>query len=198
MDEIKKEYLISYYEKRVGLFGKTPAALGWSGTGYLRRYGAALHAGDFEGTSVLDHGCGMGDFYGFLRGKGVRVKYAGMDINRALIGIARERYPECVFRVADIEEEEPEGVFDYTVSCGVFNNRLEDITESAKRVIGILWRHTGKALVFNALSDKSADKDVSLEYYNAGEMLEFGRSISGRAQVREDLVPGDLFLFLYR
>ncbi len=198
MSELNREYLISYYEKRLELFGKTPAALGWTLKGQRQRYEAILSIGPLEGATVLDYGCGMGDFYGFLREKNIKAEYAGIDINPYLIEVARDRYPECGFKIMDIVEEDLAEDYDYIISCGVFNQKLEGVADSAKYATGRLWGHAKKAFVFNALSDKSRDRDPALQFYGPDDMLEFGKTLSPHAVLREDLVQGDIFLFLYR
>lgn len=199
MDELKKEYLINYYDNLVGSLGKTPSALGWSRKGQKRRYEALLSTiFPIPGETLLDYGCGMGDFYFFLKEKGIKVRYAGCDINPTLVGIARERYPECVFKVLDIEEETPGQKFDYVICCGVFNQKLEDVEESAKSAVTKLWAITKKALIFNALSSTSKDRDFSLQYYSPGEMLSFARTLSGNSRLNEKIIPGDIILSLHK
>jgi SAM-dependent methyltransferase len=204
MPDLQKEYLISFYDKLVGLFGATPDALGWSRSGQAARYGALLETmnlaegGLTEASSVLDFGCGMADFYGYLEKKGIEVNYTGFDINPTLMGIARERYPECRFGVFDIEGDELTENFDFIIMCGVFNQRLEGVEDSARDAIRRLWPHAKNALVFNALSAAARRKDPALQYYHPEDMLHFTRTLSNEALLREDLVPGDIFLCLYR
>ncbi len=223
MEDLEREYLISYYDKRIGFLGKTPAALGWSEKGQLARYEAALalFAGALpekgeqsknsrlDGASILDYGCGMGDFYGFLLGKGIRgINYSGFDINPGLVGIAqarcmeKNRDPEFFsFGVLDIDKGELPGFYDYSLICGVFNQRLEGILDSAKRCIEKVWSRTKRALVFDALSGsgKQKGRDAGLQYYDPGEMLDFAKKVPGAAaSLHEDLAEDDLILYLIR
>ncbi len=149
MEELEREYLISYYDKRVGFLGETPAALGWSEKGQLARYEAALRffadwsaaacsqgscpeGSPLDGASIADYGCGMGDFYGFLLRKGISgINYSGFDINPGLISIARARYSgksgnqRVFFDVLDIDGRDGGGCqgFMITPSYAGFSTR---------------------------------------------------------------------------
>ena len=227
MEELEREYLISYYDKRVGFLGETPAALGWSEKGQLARYETALRffadwsaaacpqgscpeGYPLDGASIADYGCGMGDFYGFLLRKGISgINYSGFDINPGLIRIARARYLDkngnqrVFFDVLDIDGGDGGGLpgfYDYSLICGVFNQRVDGASESAKRCIEKMWSRTGKVLVFDALSCNQKEKDAALEYCSPEEMVEFAAvKIPGaRASLHEGLVEGALTLCLSR
>ncbi len=199
------------YEAALGLFGFESL----SGFGSVDERGGCAGVSCPGAVSLADYGCGMGDFYGFLLRKGISgIDYSGFDINPGLIGIARTRYlggkdrPEkngdqknVFFDVLDIDSGELPGFYDYSLICGVFNQRVEGASEAAKRCIEKMWRRTRRALVFDALSDKKdMEKDAALEYYGAREMLEFAaRKIpAAKASVHEDLVEGSLILCLRR
>jgi|Deesub1362A_J573_1020465.scaffolds.fasta_scaffold00038_149 SAM-dependent methyltransferase len=199
--ELLRDYLVRFYEQRLGLFGPGPQALGWASQERQNRHYqamlSALREDSLEGSRVLDYGCGMGDLLAFLKGRGVRVHYTGVDINPAFVRIAQGRHPEATFMVLDASSQEPPGEFDYTFVCGTFNNNLQGMKEVALRVIGRLWGCTRRALLFNAPSAKARDKDPQLCYYEPQEVLEFAQAL-GRAVLREDLLEEELVLRLSR
>ncbi len=51
------------------------------------------------GDKVLDLGCGNGRFFEILKDKGI--DYIGVDFSERLIEIAKKRYPQAKFQVAD-------------------------------------------------------------------------------------------------
>ncbi len=180
MDELERQYLIGLYNNRVSLLGETPAALGWSPTGQRTRYGRAVEffgREALEGASLADYGCGIGDFYGFLAGEGIHAKYAGFDINPGLLEIARRRHPDASFGILDIDESGLPGVFDFSLICGVFNQRMEDAASAAKRCIEKMWARTAKALVFDALSEDAAGRDISLHYWSPQALFDFALTL---------------------
>lgn len=112
----------------------------WTSEGQLLRYKTLLTiAGDISGKSILDFGCGKGDFYGFMKENNISVQYFGIDINENLIALAKQKYPEAEFFIIDIEEEAFERSFDIIFVCGVFNLRVTGIEESMKNVLKKLF-----------------------------------------------------------
>ncbi|MDA8387944.1 MAG: class I SAM-dependent methyltransferase [Nitrospiraceae bacterium] len=204
MEELEKQYLVSYYDGRVRLLGETPGALGWSPAGQRARYEAALELFGRErldGARLADYGCGLGDFYGFLLEKGVSgARYHGFDINPGLVEIARRRYPGGTFSVLDIDLSPLPCDFDFSLICGVFNQRLEGAIPAGKRCMGRIWAQTGKALFFDALSADSGGRDISLQYWSPGDLFDFAAALPrASAALFEALASrGNLVLFLER
>ena len=50
-----------------------------------------------DNFSVLDVGCGLGDFYKFLKKKKIKFKYSGIDINEDFINICKKKYKKANF-----------------------------------------------------------------------------------------------------
>ena len=91
------------------------------------------------GERVLDLGCGNGRLLQIF--KNVAVDYFGIDSSEKLIEIAREKYPEDRFRVADaFNLSFPDNYFDKVYSIAVFHHipskelRLQFLKET-KRVL---------------------------------------------------------------
>ena len=58
---------------------------------------------------LADFGCGNGHLYGFFRGRGLSLQYAGYDFSTSLLQAAREKYPgddSVTFHEADIQDSE--------------------------------------------------------------------------------------------
>jgi len=200
MDPYGKKELIEFYDRHLGDFGDHPQAVRWTPEGQMARYGAFLEImGDIRGRALLDFGCGKGDFCGFLRHRGVDCRYLGMDINERLIGLAGKKFPGAAFMALDIEETMPPEEFDIVMACGVFNLRVGGIAETMRNVLKRLFSLCREAMHFNVLSDETPLKDVELFYVDPDEMAAFvRRELSARMIMRRDLVPGDLFISVYR
>jgi 2-polyprenyl-3-methyl-5-hydroxy-6-metoxy-1,4-benzoquinol methylase len=66
MDPLGKKELLTFYDRHLRDFGDAPQAVRWTPGGQLRRYETFISiTGDLSGKSMLDFGCGKGDFYGF-------------------------------------------------------------------------------------------------------------------------------------
>ncbi len=198
MDNIINEYVISFFEKKLLLHGDRPEAVGWSKSGQILRFRTILDVGNINNSRVLDFGCGKGDFYGFLKEQGIEVKYTGFDINRKLIGLAKEKYPEADFRVFDIDREALDKDFDYIFLCGVFNLKLEGIDDIIRTTLKKLFEHCTTALVFNALSSRDPKKDFELHYISPEEILRFAtENLSPHSILKDDQIPHDVTMFIY-
>ncbi|MDQ7786095.1 MAG: class I SAM-dependent methyltransferase [Thermodesulfovibrionales bacterium] len=174
MDPLGKKELLSFYNRHLKDFGDAPQAVRWTPEGQLRRYENLLRiAGDFSGKTVLDFGCGKGDFYGFLRGKNISVRYCGIDINENLISLARDKYPEAEFIAMDIEKTDLKRNFDYIILCGVFSLRVAGIQETMQNILKMLFSVCTDALHMNALSYYVPQRTVELFYVKPEELLRF-------------------------
>lgn len=200
MDDLSKEYVISFYRNSLQMHGDTPAAVKWSMQGQQLRFESLLHITEnISGMKILDYGCGKGDFYGFLKAKGIDVDYAGFDINEDMVALARRKFPECRFEVFDIESDILNDEFDYIFLCGVFNLRLEGIYDTVKNVLSLLFQHCRCALVFNALSSDEPKKDFELHYISPEDIYEFTKvHISPYVSLTRNKSLYDFNLFIYR
>ena len=200
LEELYKEYVISFFDKTLQLCGDRPEAVGWSEKGQRLRFEDILSIdNDIRGKKVLDYGCGKGDFYQFLKDKNIPVSYTGFDINQNLISLAKSKFPKAEFRVFDIEEERLNEYFDYIFLCGVFNLKVAGIDETVRNVLKMLFEHCNIALAFNALSDHSLDKDFQLHYVSPEEILQFAlKELSLRAFIKEGVNSDDFTMFVYK
>ncbi len=199
MEELYKEYVISYFDKTLSMHGDSPAAVGLSPQGQHLRFEELLTIGDIQGKKILDYGCGKGDLYQFLKSKNVPVSYTGFDINRSLISFAEGKFPEADFRVFDIVEDRLNEDFDYIFLCGVFNLKVSGLDETIRKVLKMLFERCSTALAFNALSAHSRKKDFELNYIDPQEILEFAKGeLSPHAEIRQGRVPDDFKMFVYK
>lgn len=200
MDPYGKQELLAFYDRHLRDHGDRPQAVRWTPEGQRRRYEAfAGILGELSGKTLLDFGCGKGDLFGFLRGRGSGFSYCGVDVNQGLIRLARAKYPEAEFLALDIEEEPFDRDFDVVVACGVFNLRIGGIAEAVRSTLPLLFARCREVLHVNFLSARTPRHDVELYYADPAELLRFAReALSPSAVVREDLVPGDLYLSVGR
>jgi len=199
LEELYKEYVISFFDKTLQLQGDRPEGVGWSGKGQRLRFEDLLSIGDIRGKKVLDYGCGKGDLYQFLKDQNIPVSYTGFDINQNLISMAESKFPEAEFRVFDIEEERLNEDFDYIFLCGVFNLKVAGIDETVRNVLKMLFEHCNIALAFNALLDHSLNQDFQLHYVSPEEMLQFAlKELSPHAFIKESGNSDDFTMFVYK
>lgn len=200
MDELSKEYVVSYYSRSLCFHGDTPAAVKWTGQGQRLRFESLLNLKEgISGCKILDYGCGKGDFYQFLKEQGIDVYYVGFDINDDMVALARRKFPQCRFEVFDIEKDTLDEDFDYIFLCGVFNLKVEGIYETVKNVLSRLFKHCRHTLIFNALSSHDPRKDFELFYISPEDIHDFAAAnISPHVALRQNKGLYDFNLFIYK
>jgi SAM-dependent methyltransferase len=198
MDPLGKKELLTFYNRHLKDFGDAPQAVRWTPGGQLRRYEAFLSiTGDLSGKSVLDFGCGKGDFYGFLKERRCLPSYCGIDVNANLIALAKSKYPEAEFITLDIDEEELPRCFDVVILCGVFNLRIAGIEESLRHILKKLFGLCREAMHINFLVYYTPQRSVELFYVKPEEIRKFAAAeLSPSVILRHD--KEDIFLSVYR
>lgn len=174
MDPLGKQELIDFYNRHLRDFGDTPQAVRWTPEGQMRRYKDLLMAaGDLSGKTILDFGCGKGDFFGFLMDNGITASYWGVDVNDNLIELAQQKYPQARFVVMDIEEETYDLRFDVVIAIGVFNLRVAGIEESVRHLLKKLFALCRESFHANFLTYYIPRRNVELFYAKPEEILSF-------------------------
>jgi SAM-dependent methyltransferase len=112
----------AYFETTLAAHGATAKGVDWndeSGQRLRHHQFLRLLAADPD-ASVLDFGCGYGDFLPFLRAHGHRGRYIGLDIVPAMVRAARDLHGEGPDRVFHLAAVPPEPA-DYAIASGTFN-----------------------------------------------------------------------------
>lgn len=100
---------------------------------FLRRWLEGLP----PGSRLLDGGCGLGNWAGYLAGLGYRV--LGVDISAPAVAAARRRFPECEFEVLDLRATGlPDESFDGYLSWGAIEHFEEGIAPSLAEAFRLL------------------------------------------------------------
>jgi SAM-dependent methyltransferase len=199
MDQLSKEYVVSFFDKNLLLHGDRPEAVRWTARGQRMHYECLLEIGDIRGKQILDFGCGKGDYYQFLKERDMPVCYTGYDINEKLIALASRKYPEGRFRVFDIDKADIDEDFDYVFLCGVFNLKVAGLDEAVRMILSKLFSHCRIGLAFNALSSHNPRKDYELHYVSPEELFSFVvKNLSPYVSLRHDRMLYDFTLYVYK
>jgi SAM-dependent methyltransferase len=112
----------AYYASKLEAHGSTPQGVDWSGIdSHERRHQQFLRLIDGNlNASVIDLGCGFGDFLRFLRFAGYSGQFIGYDIAPSMIEKARELHGVNDNRHWRVGAE-PVEVADFAVASGIFN-----------------------------------------------------------------------------
>jgi SAM-dependent methyltransferase len=182
--------IAAYYASKLEAHGPTPQGVDWNGTeSHRMRHQQFLRLLDGRpNASVIDLGCGFGDFFRFLRSNGHQGQFVGYDIAPAMIEQARRLHGEGDHHHWRIGAE-PAEVADFAIASGIFNVKGEISDQPWRdyvyRTIDLLARAGRHGFAFNVLS-MSSDPDrrrLNLFYADPTEMLahclsRYGRSVA--------------------
>jgi cyclopropane fatty-acyl-phospholipid synthase-like methyltransferase len=188
---------VEYFSERAARFGTDVRAVDWgSRASQGRRFEILADVGLEDGASVLDFGCGQGEFYAWLAASGRKVRYAGIDITPSMVRAAQERFPGISFEVGSVPEVTSD--WDYVVASGIFYLRRHQPYEYLCATVSQLFQRCRRALAFNCLSALSG-VDEDREYRESPlRVFEFCRGLTPLVGLRHDYHPGDFTMYLRR
>jgi len=174
-----KDFVSDYYAGKIKEHGCTPKGVDWKdeASQNLRfdvLYKLFAHDPD---ASVIDLGCGYGAFLQYIRSKGHRGKYIGLDICPDMLSLAKSGFASdnnALF----LDKLNDGDVHDYVVSSGIFNVK-EAIAETAWMDYirdTLEWKnaHARHGFSFNSLTSY-ADEDRKIPrlfYANSLELFD--------------------------
>lgn len=200
MNPDDRQRIIDRYNRRLDQHGVSIEALA-SGTEERRalRFDVLCGAGIAPGDSVLDLGCGFGDFRQYCRTRGLDIGYTGVDINERLVEAARERFPDATFLACDIESADI-APHDWVVSSSAFNLKLreQDNYEFAASILRRCHALARKGVAVDFLTeyvDFRGSEDAF--YYSPEKMFTIAKSITRRVALRHDYPLFEFCVYLY-
>lgn len=143
------------YTKLFKKYGATVKSLHWnSQESQQRRFQMFCEMGSLKNKSILDVGCGFGDFFSFLKRNNIEVTYTGCDLVDAFILEAHKLHPEATFETRNILKKPYPNPFDQVFASGLFAFGNEAFFE---KMIHTLWKHCSEGLCFNMHHSKSSE-----------------------------------------
>jgi SAM-dependent methyltransferase len=163
------------------------------------RFKVLAEIGDINGADILDVGCGLGDFCGWLRDQGFRFRYTGIDIADRLVREARVRHPQSRFLVGSPSDDSflSDEKFDYVFASGIFSTYTTDSMKWMIDSVCRMWNWSRKGIAFNSLSAWAGERDPNEFYADPLEVAGDCRSLTPWISVRHDYHPRDFSVYLY-
>lgn len=173
-------------------------SLGWSTKeSQLIRFRILSEIGRLEGSEILDLGCGLGDFYGFLDFFLDKFEYKGIDITTDFIEAAKDKYPNGDFSTKDIFNIKDDS-FDYVFASGVFSYNIPNYFEKYFSIIEKMFKVSRKGIAFNMLDKKNHVIDDTFMAYHPDEILQVCKGISSNCELKTDYLPQDFTIYMYK
>lgn len=201
---VKKTYntmdIINFYDKNVREHMNDIKSVAWGNReSQEKRFEILAQIAELSGKSVLDVGCGLGDFYSWLKDRYRNIKYTGVDITPSMVELALKNHPGVKFCVLDILELNcVRPAYDFVFASGIFNRRMPRHKYFIKDTIVRMFDLSKQGIAFNVMSTK-ADFMEKKEYYaDPGKMLDFCLGLSRKVALMHNYMPHDFTVFIYK
>lgn len=201
MKPAERQDVIDRYADRLKRLGPVVQALGWRDDAQQQLRFSVIADGlsGVGGGSVLDVGCGFGDFRAYLEQRGLQVNYVGCDVSPDVLEVARARHPDGAFELRDIlDNPYPPGSFDYVCLSGLFNHRLADNDAFLHRMLAAAFAACTRGVSANMTTDYVDYRDEHLHYFSPERVFHFGQTLTRRVALRHDYPLYEFTIFLYR
>ena len=188
-----------YYDTRVSKYGNSFKSLNWgSKESQNQRFKILTTIGDFDKKTILDFGCGIGDYYSWLIENNYHVNYTGIDISSKMIEQASKQFSTGSFHHQNIFIKPLENTYDYILLSGVFTYTDEQFFQ---KCISQLFKKCEIGLGFNLLS-KWGTREESIEasefVAEPTSIINFCNSLTKKVVFRHDYHERDFTVFLYK
>lgn len=193
--------LLFPHHKRLAEAGRTleTPAFTWPS---VERQGISHRAvlGFYDGGSVLDLGCGMGELSEKVSGR-----YVGIDLELSFIEQARTRYPRREFRCGSLESAPP-GSFDYVMAigplCYVQGGSYEEDMGRFRALLRTMLECSRVAALATVSSDLAnaifQGERPELRFSSPSFWFAYASQLSRRIVLKHDYVASEFVLAVFR
>lgn len=192
MNEIK-----TFFSKSYEQYGQNVKSLGW-GSEYsqTKRFEKILQIGIKNGDSLLDVGCGFGDFYSYLKNF-IDINYFGIDLSADFIKIARQKYGQNNFQVLNVLDYSEKS--DWVICSGIFSIKPCNI-DYIKQITTHMFDISKKGIAFNCLSNLTPYTiKENMAYFSPCEILQNVVTVLTTCySLHHDYLENDFTYFLFK
>jgi len=191
--------IASYYERLIEQHGHSPLSCDFGSTAsQTRKFEIIAGATDFSNKTILDIGCGFGDFVTYLKQEHTGFNYHGVDITPKMVEMARSQHPDTRFECRDVLQDPPDRIFDIVTSNGIFYLSGDNGWPFMKDMITQMFGLCTKVVAFNTLSTWADFMNEEEFYADPVETLAFCHSLTPYVTMRHDYMTHDFTVYLYR
>ena len=181
-----------FYQNNYDTYGISAEGVAWDSVQTQKKRFSAITSciGDLKQDSVVDAGCGFGDFYLYLKEKGNLPKsYIGLDLCTPMVEEAKVRTGCKIMQKDILSQSIP--MADWYVASGSMNL----LTQMETRIfIQRCFEKSRKGFVFNLLEGK--EREGKYSYWKPYDMLKMCQSICDNIEIKEGYMNGDFTVVL--
>ncbi len=181
-----------FYKNALKKHGATAKGLNWfDKTSQQKRFEVIynLIKEDLDGTTIIDAGCGFGDFYEWVKDE--NVTYTGYEIVPEIAEIAREKTGQEIYQKDLLKDELQQA--DFYIASGSMNilSRFETFL-----FIERCFAHSKKGFIFNLPYGK--DDSRHFNYFLPQEIKHFCKKFECEIVVESGYLPNDFTIHLIK
>ncbi len=191
------------YSARYASLGRHIRTLGWGSEAQqqIRFTHTLLPGEDYTQLSILDIGCGFGDYLTFLKSQGLSpAAYTGWDLNPDLLREAKALHPNSP-NITFAEENllsrtsASPPVADVGVMLGLLNFNWKERYDNAtytREALQKAFSLVRKTLIVDFLSNRitpSYPREDFVYYHDPVEMLSYALELTNRVVLKQDYPP---------
>ena len=164
------------------------------------RYEVLMRELPLHGATVLEVGCGFGDFIDYAAAQGLTLgRYVGVDVSPRIIAAAKARHPAAEFAVLDVLLDEPPLQPDFIIASGIMAVAVDGYEEYVLRTLRRFQSLCQRGFGLNFLSTCSKQPDRVSKYVEPAWVLGlFQRELDWRCRIIHDYRPNDFTLIHLR
>jgi len=186
----------AFYKQAIKKHGVTPQGLCWLSHAHQQMRFDMIYEllpEDLQESTLVDAGCGFGDFYSYLEhNNNLPKEYIGIDSIDTMCEIARKKTNSQIIH-ADLTNTEIK-VSDYIVCSGAMN--LLTYFETLL-FINNCYKSSKKAFVFNILCGE--DNSYTYNYFSKQKIKSVAKELNvGRVKFFEGYLENDITVAFYR
>ena len=178
-----------FVNQRLESSGQGIKAVGWGdkASQYLR-FDYLAKDFDFNEKSVMDVGCGLGDFIHYLNSKEImNFSYFGIDLSDSMIEQCNTLFnaPNIHFHQGIIFNEGLKKV-DICILSGALSYKFDGALENAQKTMAAMFDLAREGIALNFLSTKVDFELEKNQHYNPEEVLDWANRLSNDVILYED------------
>lgn len=180
-----------FYEKAIKEYGVTAQGVHWNNkyTQYKRFEVITSSIKDIKNSSLVDVGCGFGEYYNYLEiNDKVPKGYIGIDSVKKMIDISKKRFEDKIFLNLDILEDDLITA-DYYICSGALNILTYNECET---FIKKCFQHSKKAFIFNFL------RGLTFNNILKSDIITICEKLGGNIKLEEGYLDNDFTIIMIK
>ena len=195
----KVKLIRHHYQPRIGDQRENYDVVDWaSAEAQQIRFAVLADNVPLDARTLLDVGCGLGDLWTYLKGRGISADYCGVDLLSDMTLAATRRNPDGRFVCGDIFDRDgdsqvlgPDEHFDVVFCSGMLNLELGNNTEFLPKALGRMMELSQEHMVVNLLHVRSEMQYPHCAYYDPEAVIKILEQIPCKVRLIDDYLPND-------